>query len=145
MRLLLTAVLASFSLAAYSNTVIESRESGGEISKISIDGDWTRFDGSRNGNKDGYMLLNSKDRKFYMIVPEQRTIIEFSAEKNNKKNNKQSVKVSFKEIKKGADVAGYATHEYELTADGEKCGFSLVSKQAAKIKDIDKLLSVIDG
>ncbi len=141
MRLLLATVLVSFSLTALGSTVIESKDANGEVSKISIDGEWARFDGAE-GDKDGYMLVNSKAQKFYMVVPAERTIVEFSADKN-KKNKKQKVDVNIKELGNGPKVAGYATREYELTANGKRCGSVLFSKQAAGIKDVSKLMSTI--
>ncbi len=140
MRLLLTTVLVSFSLTAFGGTVIESREAGGGSSKISIDGNWVRFDRAE-GDKSGYLLVNSKAKKFYMIVPAERTIIEFSADKKGKNTAVRKVNAQIEEVGAGPKVVGYATRKYELTANGEKCGSMLVSKQAAKIGDIEKLLS----
>ncbi len=142
MRLLLTTVLVSFSLTAFGGTVIESREAGGGGSKISIDGDWVRFDRAE-GDKNGYLLVNSKAQKFYMIVPVERTIIEFSADKKGKNTTRQKVDARIEEVGAGPKVAGYATRKYQLTANGEQCGSILVSKQAAKIRDIEKLLSAL--
>jgi len=142
MRLLLATVLVSFSLTALGSTVIESKDASGEVNKISIDGDWARFDGAEGG-KDGYMLVNSKAQKYYMVVPAERTIIEFSADKKKKSKSRQKVDVNIKDLGDGPKMAGYATRKYELTANGKPCGSVLFSKQAAGIEDISKLMSTI--
>ncbi len=144
MRLLLTTVLVTFSLAAFGSTVIESKDAEGGISKISIDGDWTRFD-SVEGGRDGYMLVNTKAQKFYMVVPAERAIIEFSANENKKNTEKQKVDIDIEDVGNGPKVAGYATRKYELTANGKQCGSVLLSKQAAKVEDINRLLSAMGG
>ncbi len=144
MRLLLTTVLVTFSLTAFSNTVIESKDDGGAVSKISIDGDWARFDNTEGG-KDGYMLVNSRAQKYYMVVPAEHAIIEFSADKDKKNKVKQKIEVDLKDLGDGPRVAGFATRKYELTANGQPCGSVLMSQQAAKIDDIGKLLSAMGG
>ncbi len=139
MRLLLTAVLVTFALSAFGGTVIETKGSGGEIGKITIDGDWARIDDvKRDGS--GYLLVDAKRQKFYMVVPDEHTIIEFS--KGNKKR-RQEVEAEFKAVGEGPEIAGYPTRKYELSADGKRCGVVMVSEDVAKIGDVRHLLSVL--
>lgn len=141
MRLVLAAVLMAFALTAFANTVIESREAGGKTGRISIDGDWVRFDDAKGGG-DGYMLMNSKQRRFYVVVPREQTIIEFSSAADS---SRERPEVDFRDGGSGPKIAGYATRKYELVVDGNSCGQRLYSQQAAKIGDLKALLSVIGG
>ncbi len=144
MRLLLATALVIFSLTAAGGTVIENRDSQGEISRISIEGEWARFDGA-DGGKDGYMLVELKSARFYAVAPAERTVIEFSPEQEKEKNEQQKIEAVLKEAGDGPEVAGYTTKRYELTAAGKSCGSILLSRQAAKLKDIGRLLSALGG
>ncbi len=144
MRLLLATALVTFSLAAFGDTVVDTMDSRGEISRISIKGDWARFEGT-DGGKDGYMLVELKGARFFAIAPAERTIIEFSAQREREKSEQQKVEAELKEAGDGPKVAGYATRKYEWTANGESCGSILLSRQAAKVGDIGRLLATLGG
>ena len=141
MRLLLATLLTAFTLTALADTVIESREPGGKTGRISISGDWVRFDDAGGGGE-GYMLMNAKQRRFYVVVPGERTIIEFGS-KPYKKGEQPAVE--FRDGGNGPRIAGYATRKYELLVGGESCGQRFYSTQAAEIADLRSLLSAIGG
>ncbi len=143
MRLLLATVLVCFSLSVFGGTVIENRDARGEISRVSIEGGWARFDGADKG-KSGYMLVDLSSVTFYAVAPAEHTIIEFSP-KEKKKDKQQAVKMDLEGAGKGPEVAGYETQIYKLSADGKSCGSILLSKSAAKIKDVSKLLGALRG
>ncbi len=143
MRLLLATALVTFTLSAAAGTVIENKDDQGEISRVSIEGGWARFDGADKGEK-GYMLVDLEAAKFYAVAPPERTIIEFSPRKE-KKEQEKGVKAEFKKVGPGPEVAGYATDKYELTADGKSCGFFLMSESVAEIGDVKELLARLGG
>ncbi len=145
MRLVLAAItLAAFSLSAYCDTVIESKDPEGGVSKISIDGEWARFDEVNGGGK-GYLLVNTKARKAYMVVPAEQVIIEFPVDKADKQAVPRDVNIGFESLGEGPKVAGYATELFELMANEQLCGTALLSRQVTEIKDVNGLLAATGG
>ncbi len=142
MRLLLAAVLIFLTIPSIAATVIESRESGGNTGRISIEGEWVRFDDA-GGSGQGYLLMNAKQRRFYIVDPREQAIIEFTSRSERDKRGDR--KVEFRDIGEGPEIAGFPTRKYELVVDGKGCGQRLMSQQAAEIADLQRLLAAVGG
>lgn len=134
-------LVAGVSVQAMADTVVNVRSGQGAAERVSIQGDWARMDGLEE--KGEYILGNLTNGVMYVVMPSEKKILEL---KSNGKSSKKSsdINAQFKKVAKGPDIAGYATDEYELVANGQKCGKTWISKKAGEIKDVKKLLAVMD-
>ncbi|MGV6859122.1 MAG: hypothetical protein ACWA5X_09120 [bacterium] len=122
-----------------ADTVVTVNEGGGHTSKVSIKGDWVRIGGE---GRQEYMIGDLKNGVMYAVVPAEKQIMELKG--NGKKTAALGMKAELKKRGDGPKIAEYSTVEYELLANGQSCGKTYISSKAGKIKDVKKLLQVMD-
>ncbi len=136
---LMVAGVVSVTSAAWADTVVKVKEGRGETSKVSIKGDWARIDPQGESE---YLIGDLKNGIMYAVVPKEKMIMELKS--SGKKTEYPGIKAELKKRGKGPKVAGFATEEYELLANGQSCGKTYVSAKAGEKEDLKKLLEIMD-
>lgn len=134
-------LVAGVSAQAMADTVVHVRSGHGDAEKVSIQGDWARMDGLEDRGE--YILGNLASGVMYVVMPGERKILELKSN-GKSKSSSASIDAQFKKVAKGPEIAGYSTDEYELVANGQKCGKTWISEAAGDIKDVKRLLAVMD-
>jgi len=121
---LIALILSGFSLnvAAVSLTEISS---GGDVAKLYVDGGKGRMD----GGSDGYVLVDSKAGKLYVVAEQHGQALDMSSYLK-KAPSRPGPKTRFKPAGNGPDIAGYATRRYDISVGGTPCGSVYTSKKA---------------
>lgn len=137
MKWILTACVASLSVSAVADTVVDVRSGDRQGERISIQGDWVRMDGFSGENE--YVLGDLNSGNVYVVMPGEKTILELHSKgKNGAASGVANVKLQ--KLGSGPEIAGFDTTEYELMAGGQSCGKALISAKAGAIADVQRLL-----
>lgn len=116
----------------HADTIIESHADG-ENTQTEISGDHIRA-----GSGEGYMLIDTRSAHMYVVDTKQRVVRDFGAMPARASGKlPQGAKLSGPTT--GPTIAGFATKIYQLEADGHTCGQFFMSRQALKIKDLQRL------
>lgn len=114
--------LASTASAA---TLIESRADQNTM-KMWIEGPHSRMD---MPEQDGYILIDAKQKKMYIISDKERTVMDMSSNFKSQFDKSKSDDIDIKLVKKGSGptIAGYQTMHYALSANGKHCADQYIS------------------
>lgn len=124
----LTAVMLLASADGFSAVMIEMKDSEG-MSRIYAEGPEGRME-MASGNE--YMVINGKDNTFYLVSPDDKSVMDMSGFLNDAPGTRSGspVKSELKRRGDGPEIAGYDTVEYEMLANGKSCGVVFGSKDA---------------
>ena len=139
MKVIVAFLLCSLAATIYADTELKVVENGGETQIISIQDEWLRI-GIDAKDKD-YLIGDLKQGVIYIVMPGQKKILALHPSADSVINNE--VKSELREKGQGPDIAGYATQKYILFADGQACGTTFISEQAAKNADINTMLTAL--
>ena len=137
---LIIALSFSWSNFLHADTLLKIKTEDGNLSEIMSNGNKTRMS---MAPEPGYVLIDHTNQNMYMVIPEEKTIMNMSA---GSTNTGEPVKVDIKlsEMGNGPKIAGYKTKKYSLKADGQDCGIIYGSKKALKNKDINNTFNAIN-
>lgn len=138
--ILIVTLFFSWSSIIYADTLVQIKTEDGNISKIMSNGKMTRIS---MAPEPGYILINHANQNMHMVIPEEKTIMNMSADMT-KKTAPVKVNIKIKEIGKGPKIAGYSTKKYAVTADGQDCGMIYGSKKALKNTDINNIFNALN-
>lgn len=129
-------ILLAFPASGQSAVMIEMKDSKG-LSRIYADGPKGRMEMS-GGNE--YMVINGQDNTYYLVSPDEKSVMDMSGFLNTTAGTGSSVKTELKRKGDGPEIAGYDTIEYEMLADGKSCGVIFGAKDA--LKEVDEFAEV---
>lgn len=138
MRKIILVLLLGCAPPIFADTVIKQRSADADNTTTRIQGDWVRMDQSTQPE---FQLWNLKTGEMHIVDPGKRTIMTLNLRKGKSKRKQRPIKATVKKLAKGPKIAGYATIEYQLSANGKTCGKEFVSPAAAKSPDVHKLVS----
>lgn len=130
-------------LSAATYMEVSNSESGD--SHIWINDSYAHFDVVKNAQQTpaeepgpGEMLIDIKNKKLYAIDHKSKTLVDMSdfSMPGQPHPVPIPVKVAFESQGHGPKVAGFATQQYSVSANGEKCYSALYSKDVIKNKQI---------
>lgn len=136
-RTLLTVLaLAGAASAASAATVMETREPGGGIAKMTVEGRYARMQSEEHN----YVLIDLTQGKFYGVDLGARHIIDMSAppppDPNFKPEQRPAVHAVLVDKGEGPIIAGFPTRHYQITAEGRICSDTFLSAQAMEEGDM---------
>lgn len=137
---LMSILLISAINFVFADTLIKIKTEDGSISEIQSNGKSTRLS---MAPEPGYVLINHSNNNMYIVMPEERTILNMKAEKSPA-IPPAKLDVKIRELGKGPTIAGYATKKFNLTADGQDCGTIFGSQQALNNSDINKVFVAVN-
>ena len=142
MKIFLLIIFFLFSWAKFiqADTILKIKTEDGNISEIISNGKNTRIS---MAPEPGYVLINHTAQKMYMVLPEEKTIMNISVD-STKGSTPIKVDIKLSEVGKGPKIAGYSTKKYNLTADGQDCGTIFGSKAALNNKDVNHIFQAIN-
>ncbi|PLX85174.1 MAG: hypothetical protein C0617_05675 [Desulfuromonas sp.] len=84
-----------------------------------------------------YMLLDNDRRQFFVVNPQERTVMDMSGAMagGKDKGKGKRLRATFEKIGKGPKVAGLPTTRFHISAEGESCGEFLLSKKAREFAE----------
>ena len=124
-------------------TLVET-ESGGERVVTYLSGAKMR---SESPSMQGYVLMDLKERTYYMVNPEQGMVMDMSGllqQKRTAGKQGEAVAVIFEERGAGPVIAGYPTRHFLVSANGQQCLEMFVSRQAMEDVGSSELLALAD-
>lgn len=136
-------VILLLSDTLYAATLIET-EDDGNLQKMWVDGNKVRAEMDATGQ---YMLVDSKRKTAYIVIPLQRELIDISGFVAQSKNTGRGLDIKIDYVGKGPVVAGYNTKKYTLGVNGQTCEQALVSRKAmkdARLENMMESLGTID-
>lgn len=141
MKFSLSTLLAATLLpvCAQAATLVEMKDPGG-TTRIWSEGQQTRMDMSADR---GFMLVNSKERTLYVVIPQRKAIMDISSTLRQAPET-SGTPPTYKKEGKGPDIAGYPTERYRFSANGADCGSVLASSKAREAADLDELFRTMD-
>jgi len=138
MRYITSLLILALPVTAMAASMIETRDGQGHHSRIYIDGDRARVEMPED---EGYMVMDVKNNSMKAVIPKQRTVMDMSdmlKSHGNTAAGSKHVNSSSKLKGSGPKIAGYATQQYDIYANGQYCGSSYVSAQAFNDLDMKK-------
>lgn len=95
----------------------------------------------------GEMIIDIKNKKLYAIDHKAKALVEISdfSMPEQARPAPQEVKITFTNQGAGHSVAGFATHQYQVSANGMKCYNALFSKEVLKNKEIVAFYTAMVG
>jgi hypothetical protein len=125
--------LATFSNAA---TMIELKDSEGVVQHMYIEGSTVRVDDFDGEKTSAYMLMDTKNKKMFVVDIVKKQVMDMSAMYNMGMNQgapkTPKLQVSLDKKGGGPKVAGYSTEHFELSVNGQKCADEYLSVEALK-------------
>jgi len=121
------AVLESVSAA----TLIEQTD-GESTGLLYVEGAKMRSD---NKDGEGYGLIDLEKKTFHMVNPQERTVLDMSsmvwkAAAKGQSGEATQVNARLEKVGSGPEIAGYATEQYTLLANGKACQDLYFSRKA---------------
>jgi hypothetical protein len=137
---------------AWAATVVENSygQQGGRTQKVIIEANSARMESGEPGR---YMLLLLQEQKMYAIdTPRKQVIDMFAKPPDMPKQAPPSQppappKVDAQLVKKadGPKIAGYATTQYQILANGQVCSNEFVSAEVMQLPDIQSFTKAMQG
>lgn len=137
--LIITFVFSCSSIAN-ADTLIRILTDEGNITEVKSNGTTTRIE---MAPEPGYVLINHIKHSVYIIIPEEKMIMNMSA-KTPTNNIMAKLDIKIRAVGNGPKIAGYATKKYTLTANGDDCGIIYGSKKALKNKNIRNIYNAVN-
>jgi hypothetical protein len=139
----LSIALASLAITittASADTVIEFKNNNTQ-SQFLTNGTKARIN---TRDKDDYMLVNFDKNAIYSVTPETRQITNFSDSLPSISGIKPpAVRLKLTPQGNGPVIAGFRTHKYRFSANGEHCGSLYASIDALKGTDIENMFETM--
>ena len=143
--IILSIVFFASATPLYAATMMAVSNSDSGDSRIWIDDKYARMDTVKSENNPhaeaappAEMIIDLKHKKLYAIDHNSKTLVDMSnfSMPGQPHSSSVPVKLSFDKQGRGPDVAGFATQQYSVSADGQKCYKALFSKDVLKNKHI---------
>jgi len=122
---IITALLIGSIAVGASAASLTEIKANGHLAKLYVDGSKGRME---TGDA-GYILVDSRKHKLYMVVPKQGQAVDMSSYLK-KAAARPGAKTSFKPAGNGPTIAGYTTKRYDFKVGGQPCGSVYASKKA---------------
>jgi hypothetical protein len=145
-RITLAIVVFVSSSPLFAATMMEVTNGDNGGSRVWIDDNYAHLDVIQNAQQSheeeqgpGEMIVDLKHQKLYAIDHQSKSLVDLSENPGmpgQPHNTPPPVKLAFESQGRGPDVAGYATQQYNVTANGASCYKVLYSKAVLKNKHI---------
>jgi len=138
--------LACYSAGLFAATVIESKDTQGNIARITLESGKVRMD--MPNNNAGYMLMLLEEDKRYSINHKQKMILDASQPPSMPEMQKmpapaeaEKVQAELKSIGEGPQMAGYPTTHYQILANGQVCSDEYISANTLQLPEIKNFIA----
>jgi hypothetical protein len=134
----------AFSLLLCSSAMADIQMSvsdgDGGNSIFSSNGQKTRIEG---GSMPGYVIIDSASGELFMVDPNRDQIL--TTRMAGGSADDAAVEISLKDKGGGRKIAGYLTRKYELTANGNSCGFVYASQELLQNPEVLAVFEAMRG
>lgn len=142
--LTLTAGLC-LSLGAGAATLVENKDASGQVQRVLLEGNFARMDAGPPGN---YMLVDLAKPAMFAVDHNQKMVVDLFAKPpqpphmpaQQQPPEAPTVESKLVKIGPGPEIAGFATTQYQITANGEICGNEYLS---AEVLDVPGLRNFV--
>ena len=142
---LVISMLSISSLPTWSATVVERRDTKGNLQKVTLEGQQAYIE----NDPQRHMLINLKTNKAYAIHIKDKQIMEMNivGTPPTLPSSRSSAppRVEAKLLKKGEGpkVAGYPTMIYQVMANGQVCSENYFSSEAVKVTNLKEFMEAM--
>lgn len=128
--------------AAWADVQIKYEDATGATSTMRSNGQKVRIN---DGKMPGYMLVDGSSGEFFMVDKKRKEIIRVSADDAGSTVEVGTLSVSLKPRGGGEKIAGYATRQYDLIANGKVCGTLYGSTELWNNRDMRRMFESMQG
>lgn len=149
-RWMMISLTGTFTVSSWATTIVERQTGQNFTEKLTLNENYVRIENSRQ--EAVYTLIDFKKNKMFTINTQQRQAVERSLQTDllppalgaKLPPAKPVGELKIIDKGKGPKVAGYATHHYQLTAEGKVCADNYLSAEVAKIADLKGFMQLME-
>ncbi len=135
-------LLSAMAAPAEAQTLIAKQESDGSVTRVWLDGDRARIQGS----SDAYLLVDTGYEQIHAVFPDSGDVMDLTADLPRLPPDgvtENTHATSLEHLGRGPQIAGYPTQRYRLRGNDPDCGEVFLSREALERADAADYLRVM--